>query len=133
MGIPDQQHQTSNESRLAHDPFAPPSPWMGRWASPDGICAYAPYRKYSAQSLQELRDHYDGAIAYIDDQIGALLRELQFRRILDRTIVVITADHGEEFGEHGPTLVRHGWGGSSGDHTRTRGSARERRQPTLLR
>ena len=49
---------------------------------------------------------YDGAIAYIDHQLDRLFGELQKRGILDNTIVIVTADHGEQFGEHG--LFLHG-------------------------
>jgi len=41
------------------------------------------------------------ALAYLDDQIGKLIEELDRRHLLDHTIVLLTADHGEEFGEHG--------------------------------
>ncbi len=51
-------------------------------------------------------DRYLGAIRYIDDTVETLLQELQRRGMLDNTIVVITADHGDLFGEHG--LYRHG-------------------------
>lgn len=47
------------------------------------------------------RDVYDGSLRYLDDQIGDLLDELERRGVLQNTIVVITADHGEHFGEHG--------------------------------
>ncbi|MBW1861759.1 MAG: sulfatase [Deltaproteobacteria bacterium] len=43
---------------------------------------------------------YDGAISYTDAQIGCLLDNLRQRELLKNTIVIITADHGEEFGEH---------------------------------
>jgi arylsulfatase A-like enzyme len=46
------------------------------------------------------QDLYDACIAYMDQEITALMGELQARGILDRTIVVITSDHGEQFGEH---------------------------------
>jgi arylsulfatase A-like enzyme len=46
-------------------------------------------------------DAYDAAIASIDAEISRLLEELRRRRVLDRTIVVVTSDHGEAFGEHG--------------------------------
>jgi arylsulfatase A-like enzyme len=45
-------------------------------------------------------DFYDNAIAYMDDEVGKLLTTLRARGVLDRTIVVITADHGELLGEH---------------------------------
>jgi arylsulfatase A-like enzyme len=44
---------------------------------------------------------YDGAIAYMDTQLRLLLQELARRGELDQTVVVVTSDHGEEFGEHG--------------------------------
>ena len=43
---------------------------------------------------------YDGEIAYMDSQIGKLLEALQEQKLLDNTIVAITADHGESLGEH---------------------------------
>ena len=49
------------------------------------------------------QDRYDGCIAFIDQEVTALLDTLEKRGILDRTIVVITSDHGEQFGEHGLT------------------------------
>jgi arylsulfatase A-like enzyme len=51
-------------------------------------------------------DAYDGAIAYLDAELGALFDSLERRGVLRNTIVVITSDHGEEFGEHG--LLGHG-------------------------
>ena len=44
---------------------------------------------------------YDGAIAYLDDQLNRLLVALQDRGVLDNTVVIVTSDHGEQFGEHG--------------------------------
>ncbi len=48
-----------------------------------------------------LRGLYDGEVAFVDDQIGRLLGELRRSRLLERTIVVVLADHGESFLEHG--------------------------------
>jgi arylsulfatase A-like enzyme len=53
-------------------------------------------------------DTYDGAIAYLDHHLGELLAELRRRGLLDNTLVVITSDHGENFGEQG--VFGHGWG-----------------------
>jgi hypothetical protein len=44
-------------------------------------------------------DRYDSEIATADDAIGAIVREVQSAR--PGAIVIATADHGEEFGEHG--------------------------------
>ena len=46
-------------------------------------------------------DRYDGGILWMDQQIRALLCSLEEQGLLDNTCVVITADHGEEFKEHG--------------------------------
>jgi arylsulfatase A-like enzyme len=43
---------------------------------------------------------YDASIRYVDDAIGRLLDELK-GEALDNTAVVLVADHGEAFGEHG--------------------------------
>jgi arylsulfatase A-like enzyme len=48
-----------------------------------------------------LRGLYDGEIAYVDEQIGRFLDFLEEHDLLDATAVVITADHGEEFWDHG--------------------------------
>jgi arylsulfatase A-like enzyme len=44
--------------------------------------------------------HYDGEIAYADQAIGRLLRALESLGQLDRTIILLTSDHGESLGEH---------------------------------
>jgi arylsulfatase A-like enzyme len=44
---------------------------------------------------------YDGQLTYIDTQIGILLNNLKKEGLYDNTLIVITGDHGEGFGEHG--------------------------------
>jgi arylsulfatase A-like enzyme len=44
--------------------------------------------------------HYDGEIAYADQAIGGLLGTLESMGQLDRTIILLTSDHGESLGEH---------------------------------
>ncbi len=51
--------------------------------------------------IQHLVDLYDDEIAYFDDQFGAFLTALRSSGALDRSMLVVTADHGEEFLEHG--------------------------------
>ena len=55
----------------------------------------------SPERWHEMVRLYDGEIAFVDAQVGALVRELQRRNLYDDTIVIVTADHGELFGEHG--------------------------------
>ena len=49
---------------------------------------------------------YQGEIQYVDHCIGDLLEALKEKGLLDQTLVVVTADHGEEFLDHG--LFGHG-------------------------
>lgn len=46
-------------------------------------------------------DLYDGEILRVDQAVGRLLEALDARGLTDSTVVVLTSDHGEEFGEHG--------------------------------
>ena len=55
---------------------------------------------YSPPEIKLARDCYDECIAYLDEQVGKLLEQLESSGLLANTVVVITADHGEHFGEH---------------------------------
>lgn len=57
--------------------------------------------------LAELLAQYDAEIRYVDQQVGRLLDFLRENGIYDETLIVVTADHGEEFGEHG--VYREHW------------------------
>ncbi|HTE05129.1 MAG TPA: sulfatase, partial [Planctomycetota bacterium] len=54
-----------------------------------------------------IEDHYDGGLAYLDDRVGALLDGLRAAGVLEHTLVVILADHGEVFDEHEPEWFSH--------------------------
>ena len=54
---------------------------------------------------QKVIDQYDTAVANLDEQIGLLLDRLQDMGLYDNTMIVLTSDHGEYFGEH--YLVEH--------------------------
>ncbi len=68
----------------AHGPYRAPPEFLDRFAAGGGNL-----------------DRYDAAIAYLDAELDRLFRELARRGLLDRTVVVVTSDHGEQFGEHG--------------------------------
>jgi arylsulfatase A-like enzyme len=92
----------------AHDPYLPPRPFNLAfsdvqprfWVPGDGTV-------YSERQLQELVTAYDGSIRYLDHELGRLLDALRLRGVLDNTVVIVTSDHGEQFGEHGRDLVKH--------------------------
>jgi len=53
---------------------------------------------------------YQSAVNFVDGLVGTVLDDLRTRNLLDRTVVLISADHGEEFGESGAKLEKHGSG-----------------------
>ena len=61
-----------------HAPYQAPAPWGER---------------YSA-------DPYSGEVAWVDDRIGKLLIELHDRGLWEKTLTVVTSDHGEGLGQH---------------------------------
>ena len=55
----------------------------------------------SSRDVAHLLALYDGEIAYWDAMFGSMLDFLQGRGLLDNTVVLVTSDHGDMFGEHG--------------------------------
>jgi choline-sulfatase len=53
------------------------------------------------------RDRYDGEVQFTDQYIGKLLDFIAAKSWAPRTVIIVTADHGEEFGEH--NMTRHGF------------------------
>jgi arylsulfatase A-like enzyme len=74
------------------------------------IDAHSPYTAPAAhRRFPPARAHfheYQAAISYLDTEIDSILTTLKSRGVLDNTVVIITADHGEQFREHG--LLQHG-------------------------
>jgi arylsulfatase A-like enzyme len=52
-------------------------------------------------TLEEYIALYDSEILYMDHYIGLLLSKLKADNLYDETMIIVTADHGELFGEHG--------------------------------
>lgn len=55
----------------------------------------------SREETLHLASQYDGAIAYLDDRLRDLVESLRTLGVYDNSLVIVTADHGEGFGEHG--------------------------------
>ncbi len=92
-----------------HFPYAAPAPFYDRFVSPGyngpsrfqknafGATPEGPAR---AAEEEHIRGLHRGAIAASDQAIGDLLDTLRDSGVLDRTLVVLTADHGENLYEH---------------------------------
>jgi len=102
----------------AHEPYLPPEPFASRFATgtprSNHFIRQANMRSADRISKElmtepERREEehaYEAAIASIDQSIGRMLAALEEDGRLENTIVVVTSDHGELFGEHG--LFAHG-------------------------
>ncbi|OGP86623.1 MAG: hypothetical protein A2Y95_00955 [Deltaproteobacteria bacterium RBG_13_65_10] len=104
-----------------HFPYDPPEPYAMRWVDPAMAKRY-PYHAFVGKSLWNIvseyklglrrkpeeiaynRAVYDGEIRYVDGQIGRVLNYLEATGLDKNTILVFTADHGEQFFEHGERL-----------------------------
>ena len=53
---------------------------------------------------------YKTSVHYVDSLVGEVLKDLERRGVMDETVVLFTSDHGEEFGESGAKLQKHGSG-----------------------
>ncbi len=94
-----------------HDPYDPPEEFAKAFArSPEKAPRLPPPRVQTSfdtaealesERLTRLIDQYDAAIAHADVLVGRILDELAARGLADNTVVILTADHGEEFFEHG--------------------------------
>ncbi|HWP45488.1 MAG TPA: sulfatase, partial [Blastocatellia bacterium] len=100
----------------AHEPYLPPEGFDVMFG-PDQPRGEFTYRtndiersekwRMSPEEIEVERSAYDGSIAYLDQQISRLIDELENRGVLQNTLVIITSDHGEQFGERNK-LFGHG-------------------------
>jgi arylsulfatase A-like enzyme len=100
-----------------HFPYSAPSPYYARFADPSyrGRFLYSKAQVLGqeappdAADIRQIRALFDGAVAASDAAIGELVDGLAARGLLEDTVVIITADHGEG-------LYEAGRGQGHGDH-----------------
>ena len=93
-----------------HNPYDPPAADLDRVLAgrpaPDRIAVNRRMRipnlgEFPDDTVQAVKDLYDAEVMSVDAQLRVLFEALGKRGFLDRCIVVVAADHGEEFREHG--------------------------------
>lgn len=94
-----------------HDPYVPVAPFQGKFGTPPHFHPKMnedldQFPKLTPGELQDEIAAYDESLAYVDSQIGRLLDRLRDKGLLENTLVVVTSDHGESFGERGLYLHR---------------------------
>jgi len=95
-----------------HAPYTAPREFIDRFLEPkadvtESLRVMRPNaRPPNDVELQRVVALYDTEVAYVDQEIGRFLDELKTRGLFDTSLIIITADHGEAFQEHG--AWRHG-------------------------
>jgi len=92
----------------AHDPYLPPRPFESNFSNTP-FPHFKKLGQYFSLYVKKRRPKdwgsfqqslYDGEIAYLDDQLGKLFSRLKEMGLYDSSLIIITSDHGELFGEH---------------------------------
>ncbi len=99
-----------------HSPYLPPDGYRTLFGEYSGSIeptseALRPFATTAGNHLERndfdfLVSQYDGEIRFLDDSLRDLFDRLSEIGFLDNAVVLITADHGEEFGDHGGLLHR---------------------------
>lgn len=90
-----------------HVPFNPPrkfdiySKGMRSTYNTNRKSIYAWETLKNKEDLEFIIAKYDGEIKYTDFLIKKIIKKLERSRLIEKTIIIITSDHGEEFMEHG--------------------------------
>ena len=96
-----------------HEPYTPPSPFRERFVRPSDHGLFRPLEERVDRALAadpiltreqanlDFIDLYDAEIAFNDAQFGILMERLKELGVYDDALIVVLADHGEAFLEHG--------------------------------
>jgi effector-binding domain-containing protein len=103
----------------AHFPYASPYPYYGKYA----VKGYRGKYKYSKpptvykdesigeRDIEQINGLYNGSVNAIDTAMGSITEFLKKNKVYDNTVIIITADHGEN-------LYENGWSTGHGEHLR---------------
>lgn len=96
----------------AHVPYLPPAPFNTLFLGGTPVMSYARFQARFEQWYKHrtpvpeddarlLAAQYDGGIAYEDFAFHEFISKLKGMGLYDRSMIIVTADHGEAFGDHG--------------------------------
>jgi arylsulfatase A-like enzyme len=102
----------------AHAPYWPPKPFRNKFTSNHRAnLNYGRIKRIARRAFKQdflrkkiniskeewniITSLYDAELAYLDHRIGEFVKFLENKGIFDDTLLIITSDHGEYFGEHG--------------------------------
>jgi arylsulfatase A-like enzyme len=93
-----QPYNTAPGPGFLDDAPAATEPQLIKWLYQSVVCAESPF---PADLARRVIDQYDTAVAHTDRAVGELIAALKNRGLWEETLVIVTSDHGEYFGEHG--------------------------------
>lgn len=99
-----------------HSPYDPPSRWMKEYESaniPNAVAGdwaqrYIPksgpdndiwHGRVPTEEIRQSRQAYYGSVSHVDEQIGRILEGLERRKLLEETLILFLADHGDMLGD----------------------------------
>ena len=99
----------------SHNPLSPPVPFRKQFlrkyrgidknkvqkVAHNPLICYVEDINLNDNEVSYIKDLYDGEIAYTDSIVGEIVSMLKNNNVYDNTMIVITSDHGEHFGEYG--------------------------------
>ena len=95
---------TDGAERRGEEVIKPAIAWIAAARAPwfAWVHLYDPHDPYRApEPFASRHAPYDAEVAYADAMVGKLISDLQSAGQLDRTVIMVAADHGESLGEHG--------------------------------
>ncbi len=91
-----------------HWPYDAPAPFARRYTTDERLKAWVAERratlsfpdKWKARTALDVHNLYDGEVRFMDEQVGRALSALRESGKAERTLIIMTADHGEGLGQH---------------------------------
>jgi len=93
--------------QATHYPYTYPE--NNSFFQPDNVSGSTTYFKIPEEEYNNSVNRYDNSLLYVDKQVGVLLEYLKKTGLYNKSIIVLTADHGETL-EYTHDYIRHGFG-----------------------